>query len=954
MRLLAFVVSAAVLLLSAALDSRAAASLSQSLQDRARGRYDLVVTASAPDTTGRTLRPSTLGAAAGGNHLSLRQVQQVAAVPGVDVAAPVGTVLLPATGSAKGVLTVDLSDPALLPPGATASPTAAVTQVVRAGVTVTTRTAGGRDTVTTATRDYALDWSRWSGQTGQRPRAVSSDGDVGEARSVDLARDLRDTFGVGPAAPEVTAAAGEGVLRVPLPLAAVANTSLVLVDPTAERALLGDAGAFLDPLAQADDQIGAAHPSWDPGRTHPSGEGLAGLVESAVVSRPVPVLLPEDAAATAHVHVEVDVLAVPGGVAAAVLDRAGTGDVEGAAADLTRAGAAAATGAARTVYDGDVHGELSSADPRTLRASWPGSDPTAGEPWYWGLPLYDPLGPLSGAARRTPVTTQSETTPRTSLDGRGRAVRTVLGVEGYSGARARSAPRTSTQGTGGGGPAEADPAPGAATAPGAEADLSSPTAATTAEPSPGTDPFDTTPYPVGGYTDAELSPVTQGPAGLPLGYGEPADTLPGTFNGTGSPVTSAGRSATTAIASLRNAEEWGLTAPVDAVRVRVAATGGYTARTRSAIADVARRIEATGLHVTVVAGSSRGRLQVLVPAVPTGNGAGPQTLAPVRAEVAWPSLGAAADVSAGLSRTARTVLLLAAVAACLLLACVAALSLSARRQEGALLEQWGWRRRDVVWWEVGPDLWGVGLLSGTAAATAAWPGTGSAAPAAAVVTTAVVATLVSGAVLPLTSRRRSRRPPSARSGWVAARRRTRPRRAGHHPGLGVRTPAGTGLRWATRSPAGTAITSVALAMTCLSAGTAAQSIDEGLAVLGHTALGAAAVAATGATQSIVGVLALIASGVTLVSVRRLRVRRRRTDLAVLANAGWSHRDLSTATAVESAVAALPAVAATAVAAWVVDGPRSVGLITTCLTGVAVTVVTMASRSRDLEAETPRP
>ncbi len=131
---------------------------------------------------------------------------------------------------------------------------------------------------------------------------------------------------------------------------------------------------------------------------------------------------------------------------------------------------------------------------------------------------------------------------------------------------------------------------------------------------------------------------------------------------------------------------------IDAIRVRVAGIDRYTpANVKKVEAVAAAIIKTTGLHVDVVAGSSPQKVLVYIPGSADGS------VAPLGyVEEQWTTLGAAAAIESGIDRASLLMLGSMGLAGLLYLGSQALLSTLARRRELALLLAVGWRRRHVA------------------------------------------------------------------------------------------------------------------------------------------------------------------------------------------------------------------------------------------------------------------
>lgn len=322
--------------------------------------------------------------------------------------------------------------------------------------------------------------------------------------------------------------------------------------------------------------------------------------------------------------------------------------------------------------------------------------------------------------------------------------------------------------------------------------------------------------------------------------------------------------------------------PIDAIRVRVSGVTGFDADSRSRLAAVAAAIRRLGLRADVVAGSSPRRVSVDVPNY-LGSPDDPKDLGWV--EQHWTSLGAASQVSTGLTRLTWEVLALALASALLFSFAIQHLSIQVRTQSIGLLRAVGWRRRDVrrvvmaSSFRVAGLVAAIGLLVGRL-----WkvlyhhPGNLWWAPAALALAWLAAtpgAVRRAGRVAPLQGAvsgdiRRPNRLPSVRSprGYGFRQVAVRPRRAAIQMltlGLGASALALAGLFVATaRGRAGP---------------TALASLTAGSVRPLHVAMAASA-----------GVLLLVAA----VSERSVDAAERRSEWAILRAVGWRSSSVSSA------------------------------------------------------------
>lgn len=412
-------------------------------------------------------------------------------------------------------------------------------------------------------------------------------------------------------------------------------------------------------------------------------------------------------------------------------------------------------------------------------------------------------------------------------------------------------------------------------------------------------PYDPVNYaPLGAYDPADTGLVAD-PDGTWLA--DPLQLRP-TFNPRGLIVTPAAAFTTIAGAAYLKGDR-----PIDAIRVRVSGITGFDDLSRRRLAEVALAIRALGLRADVVAGSSPRDVLVFVPDY-LGTPEDPEDLGWV--EQHWTSLGAAAEVTTGLTDLTRRVLALALGVAVLFSFAAQTLAVQSRTREIALVRAVGWRRRHVLRavatasLRSGLAVGGLGL-----AAALAW---GRVPPGHAVLwwPPALVAAAWIAAT-PLAVRRANRVEPlrGASAGDVGRSRLPR----------SVRTLRSYGLRQALARPARAVIQVVALGL-----GTGAFALAGVLAArAGHRAGPTALAALTSQAIRPLHVGIVICTGGLLLSVaaalRRADLGSRRDERAALLAMGWTRPRVRSARRVEDLVLGLLA-AVVGAAAVVALGP----------------------------------
>ena len=247
-RLVAILLLAATAIAASGIQSGAAIALQRTLSANWRGAYDILVTSTALHAgSGSLLAPNALGDGAHG--MTLAQLGQVRRVSGVDVAAPLGDVLTAGSTSAVPPITLPVSSAAA--DAARESP-----QAYRLTATVTTDDGLGSRIVTTQTAQNVVDLRPDRPGT---PETSTADGDNSyNGVAIDCTTYPALCTSAAQPAPEVTTVSGDGfgtdtadngVLSLGFPGGnLLTSTRITLIDPAAERKLLGARGDFLSAL----------------------------------------------------------------------------------------------------------------------------------------------------------------------------------------------------------------------------------------------------------------------------------------------------------------------------------------------------------------------------------------------------------------------------------------------------------------------------------------------------------------------------------------------------------------------------------------------------------------------------------------------------------------------------------------------------------------------------------
>jgi hypothetical protein len=669
---LAILLASTIVLIAARVQAAATVRLTEEVNAHWRGAYDILVRPRNAhlnlESTSGLVEPNFVSLAGQGG-ISSSQVSAIRAIPGVEIAAPIAWV---------GLATTATTAPSIEITHFPSKPT-----LYSATVTISTS-----DSVTThliyEDRVAVLIAPRGGANGG--PLVVSDSGDtvLGPAPGGGWVADVS----LGQVVPQV-------------------QSPIVAVDPDAERALLGDDGAFLDPLAKITNRDALTVGSFNPRVVLPgydAGSDIA-IMQShggASLGRPV---FPTLASQRTYAPYVVSIDVTQTGHALDQLPEGGQSD----AATLAQARTAAGSGS--TPFGTNATDWQSSLRPfrtNAIGVPWPGSQfaedalpvevhsPTqvkatlAGRPGYTGierpdgspLPAYrvaplgevGPGGPGSDSASvsrggtHPPVTVGVEQAYRTLQD------EPVPVASGFQ-------PR---------GPLDTP----FVLAPIGEYDLNS-----LRLPH---DPLDYVPY--GVYDPPDTSLIADA-AGNPR-----SGSLTPTLNPAGFlTVPPMG------IVDIHAAELLRGPAPIDAVRIRVAGITAYGGESIAKVGRVAQQIESLGLDVDVVAASSPQSVRLYVPDYRvTSEGA--VDLGWV--EQNWTTLGAATRVERSLSETSGALIVIAVLGLAVMVGAAEVMTSASRAREAAILAAVGWRRGSIVRWQASESV--VAALIVYAVGLSAW------------------------------------------------------------------------------------------------------------------------------------------------------------------------------------------------------------------------------------------
>lgn len=317
-------------------------------------------------------------------------------------------------------------------------------------------------------------------------------------------------------------------------------------------------------------------------------------------------------------------------------------------------------------------------------------------------------------------------------------------------------------------------------------------------------------------------------------------------------------------------------APIDAIRVRVAGLRGYDETGRNRVERVASQIAALGLEVDVVAGSSPQPVRVFVPAYDL-------TVSPPAdlgwIQQGWTTLGAATRVERALSRVNLGLLGLSLATATVFLVGIGLLSAGTRRREAGILRALGWEDPRIIGRQVGEVLPGAVLVAAMGVA-AWWWSDGSSVGLAVGLATAAEVPIVAGV-----------------GAWLACRRAGPGQRASELvPGLAHLNHVGSRASYALRTVVGyplrTAVVVGSLGVVAAAGGVGLGLMLDRAAQAGPTRLADYLNAVLSMHQWGLLGLSFIAGAVLAILTVRLELIARRGEFTVLRAVGWEGRHIA--------------------------------------------------------------
>jgi len=923
-RLVAVLLLATVALAASGIQTGAAVVLQQTLDANWRGAYDILVTSSeASGDVNGLLAPNSLAGV--GDGLSIADLESIRGVVGVEVAAPIGEMVAP--GLKFGSPTVTL--PKGFVAGASETP-----QSFR----VTTRYStddglGPRVISETSTMLVVDELPIEAPSQPELDEAVGSCSFEQYEITPDTYPELWDQICQRPFSTyqPITTSEGStswggddrtssGAWLVGLMESPQTVTRVTLVDPEAEAALLGDAGAFLAPLEQLTpgaDTDAAALSEWAEAS---DSEYAADFLEQEANRRAqaagflnqevfelvkqlyadngddyeammaeqqgayVPLLVADAGAAPLEVTVTVE----PYGDAQRIVG--GEGYPYKLPADLS----SGKPGGKVLTSTADVSSLLNPFVTTTATVPWPGSEPVELD----AQDVYNTLAIQStGTVSNSPYTTSD-----TGVE---------LGAVGYH----YPIPNWSV------GEPNLLTTDDEAQTPGAESVYVSTTSLPRSE-------FQSLAVPVGSFSNDAVAGLQSALSYVPLGAYEQINSTLDDGTVVNPSVSGLGLVGprTVAIASIYSAETWGQENPISAVRVRVGGIDGYSEAAVNRVIGTAAGIEALGFTATIVAGSSPTDVSVHVTDYAFGVTAldEKQTVGDLGTVTQqWSELGAAARADLAISTATASILALALGSTALLLGAVQFASVPRRRAQAAVMREIGFTRGRIGRWMAAEELPGllVVLLAGLAAALLSGLTQLSLAISGAGVAVVVVTSAIAVGLGSRTSARR------------VSKRATKRVRGRSIVAFGARQGRIHSLTSATHF---LAILIVALSAAGLVSVFLQGRVDAGSSLLGQFAVGQATI-----PQLALGLTGIAAGLILAVLGRRVDLARRSAQWSVMRAMGWTSAQLRLAQRTEAATIVVPSVIVSGAATWF--GAAALALANPLLvTGVSLAAALLAS------------
>jgi hypothetical protein len=924
-RLVAVVLLAIVALSASGIQSAAAVILQRTLDANWRGAYDILVTAKGnPAGQGGLLAPNSL--AAGDKGMSLADVAAIRTLDGIDVAAPIGEV---------DISQLTYGYPSIaLPEGTVDASTQP--QAFRITFTYTTNDGLGSRYVTSKTSNVIID---------ETPKPVVAP--VTSCNINDIAVDvvkypsLCRGSAFTPYQSIVTVQDGsggwgtgetvsDGVIYFGLYSDPQGSTRVTLVDPVAERKLLGAGADFLKPLE-------ALKPD-----AKTSAADMTTWASSATGSYPTDFLDQQNAVIRASTDYqktdyskEFAAFAKEHG-----FDPAGGPGPPATYVPLLTANAGAAPLTLTTTVQA-----LGPAPRAGTEASFPYQVPAVP-----GTPVGTSSVDASALLNPFAVAPVDVTWPGTSPAPRARnPLYTSLGIR-YPGIVAGpnySVDKTRVTLTA---PGFAQPIPPQTqeivdpfvlAKDGSVAGAESVYSPTTLIPQPRNGELLSIAVPVGSFSTAKLSSLQSKLSYVPLGaYQSIGATVEsdGTKSKLNASVTGLGivSPRTIAIASIASAPAWHQERPVTAVRVRVAGISAYTHESQQKVVSVAQAIQDLGFSATIVAGSSPTAIDLTVTdyafGVADANGVQKVgTLGHITQQ--WSELGAAGRADLAVSTASLSVLGIALGSTALLLGAVQFASVPRRRGQAAVMREIGWTSGRIRRWMAAEEIPGIVIVLLAGLAAVFLSGLGRVSINIAAIGVAAVLVSSSAAVV-LGSRGRARVRGTRRQRLANGRRALRIR---------GRTTTTFGL-WQARIHLLTSITQVvAVLIVAVSAAGLAEVFLEGRHQAGASLLAQFTTGQAAVSQLVLAAVALAAGIILALLARRVDLARRANQWTAMRAMGWTSGELLRAQRIEALAVSAPAIVLAVAATWggslLVEAPALPMLVT--VGGIAAVIASLS-------------
>lgn len=841
-RVIAVVLLAVVALSASGIQSAAAIVLQQTLDANWRGAYEILVTAkdAATDVDGLLL-PNSLGNAQ--HSLTLNDVEKIRALDGVGVAAPVGEVIVP--GFKLSTIKMMLATAAA---HASEAP-----QAFRLTTTFTTDDGLGTRVVSENNQNIVIDQSVEAGSlksvTTEPGAAAPANGIWGingdSISRPDNTSSSTWSFDLNRGTPSATA-------------------HITLIDPVAEKELLGKAGAFLDPLVKlkpSGSTTSAQLLDWANSTDNRYAKSFLSsqiVIGDSPTQPAAPVLISSQPSTDLTMQLTVESF----GTASPNPDSDGFNSPYLLPQALTRGDTGKLVGTSTS----DVSALLNPFVSTEASIAWPGT-------------MLDKTTP-SGSSSALLFQAVGVSTPGRTSRAAGQGYE--LSAKGFK-----------------------DPSPDYANWPASAFALSKD------GEKPGFESTyigtrmlannknSTLAVPVGDFSDSSAINTQSSLSYVPLGAYEPVASTTDTGATLKPNVTGLGivGARTTAIASIYSAGAWGQIAPVNAVRVRVSGISSFTAAARSKVIAVTQAIQNLGLKATIAAGSSPTNVKLGVADYAFGVSSVEKTQKVGRLgqlTQQWSELGAAARADIAVSTASLSVLGIALGSTALLLGAVQFASIPRRRGQAAVMREIGWTRGHIRRWMFAEEIPGALIVLAAGLVAVSLSGLQQVSILIAAIGVAVVV-LTSVVAVVFGARGPARAVRVRESG---GRRMLRLR------GRSTRT---FGLRQA-RIHLLTSITQVvAVLIVALSTAGLADAFLEGRRQAGASLLAQFTTGQAALFQVVLGTVALASGIILAVLARRLDLARRSPQWAALRAMGWTAPELRSAQRMEAATVAIPAI-----------------------------------------------